>query len=368
MLRTRAIMVCALVFFARAAFGESPPLPPAAGDALTITAAELRAAQSALEKIAVSDLAARMDESKKLNELMTADPAKAVLWELWLEGQRVQWANRPAVLDALPRRVRLQAALLGRYQLDLDWAFQWQVENNEEIKDTEAVKNNFMIDMEALGKLRWTFRADGTLKIEGNDPESSDAAAWSFNSDNGKFTAVLPDRETNAKQYLRGFVKDGNVYVKTPVDVKEFCLPFKLKRIDPAPKLALAALLEPLMRGLASAQRKMVPVPLGLTGEYESEDDTMRLVLCADGKMSIEFQNADNTRRKAFASGTATFATDARAEFDCDIDFFAGASDSTASRELDHFSTTFIQKGRQLTQTFNDEMGEQQTVIWIKAK
>src|ERR1043165_7529227 len=100
--------------------------PAPANDALTLTATELRAAEQLIEQLAVeTDAFKRAQHAASLRQMATADAAKAVFWELWLDGKRIRLAGKKEALEALPRSVRKQSLLIGKYAPDMEALYRW---------------------------------------------------------------------------------------------------------------------------------------------------------------------------------------------------------------------------------------------------
>lgn len=353
------------------AFAEEPPAAPAPlNELFVLSAAELNDATKLFEKLAACKEPAQCAEfAKQILELMIDDPAKAVLWEVWLAGKRTELKANAEALKALPKNVALRAALLGTFSVDVEEGAERILrEENPGVEPDAAEVAEAALELEALADVRYEFLKDGTVRIKsgGEDP-TIDACQIEF-SEGGHFAIVLRDLETPNRGYLRGQYKNGQVALKIFTDLPEFCFPFKLKRQGDDRRHKLAMLLEPLARPLAVAAIPRAQLPAKWAGSYEpAENEDSAMTIAADGSITQVFQLGNNTT-KDFVKGTLLSITGNRAEFSVEIDFFALTTNAYSEHDV-HTATMILElKDRKMKQTFRDAFGNEYSEEWVKTK
>lgn len=362
-----AALLAAPLFCARA---EEPPAAAAPlNDLFVLSADELRDAAKLIDKLAVCKQRAECTElGKQLLELVVSDPAKAVLWEVWLAGKRSELKANAEALRALPKHVTLRAALVGTFTVDLEEGVDRLMrEENPGVEPDEAQKLETLIELQPLADQRYEFLKDGTVRIK-DVGEEGDVHTIDFD-ENGHFAIVLQDLENPTRGYLRGLYKNGQLALKLFTDLPEFSFPFKMKRQGDDRRHKLAVLLEPLARNLTpEAIRPRAQLPAKWAGSYEpAENESSELTITPDGTLAQVLQ-LGNTATKDFVRGSLLSITGDRAEFSVEIDFFALTTNAFSEHEVHHATMILELKERKMKQTFRDDRGNEYTEDWVKTK
>lgn len=368
----RAQIVFALVLAAFPIRAAENPAGEAAdiSETLSLSAYELRDMSALFDKFsAEKDPAARADLSLKMTAFMTLDPAKAALWEVWLAGRSRELPSNSAALKQLPKHVALRAALAGTFVVDVEGSVEWQMRRDKPKEDpNEKEKKDTALDLKEFGDARYDFMPDGTIKITSKNIDDPPVAGKVDYADGGHFTITIEDQETAEKAYLRGLYKNGQLFIKLFIEMPELCVPFKFKRMGDAHRAELARALEPLVRATESPPRPTAPLPEGWAGTYEpAEHEGPTLKISPDGTL-VEFFQRENGQTRNILTGAMLLVKDGRAEFDCEVDFFAHPSNARRARELRRTTTSMRLEGRRLYQTFKDDLGNETVVEWIKVK